>query len=95
MTEKTAYRQKLEAQLDEWGVEIDKLQAKASEASADAQSELEKQVHDLRDQEADAREKLDELSEAGEDAWQDVRGGVEQAWNSLGDAIQRAADRFG
>ena len=36
MDEKSAYRQKLEARLDQWRAEIDKLQAKAAEASADA-----------------------------------------------------------
>jgi uncharacterized coiled-coil DUF342 family protein len=95
MTDKSAYRQKLEAQLDEWGTEIDKLQAKAAEVGADARVELEKQVDELRKRQADAREKLEELNDAGEDAWEDVRGGVEKAWEKLGDAVDRAVDRFG
>jgi hypothetical protein len=37
MNEKELYQQKKQAQLDEWKAEVDKLKAKASGASADAQ----------------------------------------------------------
>jgi hypothetical protein len=36
MSMKEAYEQKLQAQLDEWGAEIDKLKAKSDNAEADA-----------------------------------------------------------
>lgn len=95
MDDKSAYRQKLEARLDQWRAEIDKLQAKAAEASADARIEYEKQVEMLRGKQEEAREKLRELDDASDDAWKDLKGGIKKAWDDLGDAVQKATERFG
>lgn len=95
MDEKSAYRQKLEARLDQWSTEIDKLQAKAVEASADARLKYEDQVKALRKQQDEAREKLSELDDASGEAWKDFRSGVEKAWDDLGDAVKKATERFG
>ena len=47
MNEKELYQQKKQAQLDEWKAEVDKLKAKASGASADAQLELNREIDTL------------------------------------------------
>ena len=60
MDEKNVYRKKLEARLDQWRAEIDKLQSKAVEASADARLEYDKQIKELRSQQDEARQKLNE-----------------------------------
>ena len=39
MNMKEAYEKKLEAQMEEWSLEIDKLKAKADKAEADSQLE--------------------------------------------------------
>ena len=44
MSDKKLYQQKMQAQLDEWRAEIEKLKAKASRASADAQMKMNKQI---------------------------------------------------
>lgn len=95
MNEKSSYRQKLEARLDQWGAEIDKLQAKASEATADARIEYDKQIENLREQQRAAREKLGELEEASGEAWKDLRSGFEKAWDDLGAAVKNASERMG
>jgi hypothetical protein len=41
-----------------------------------------------------AREKLGELKRAGEDAWEDIKSGMDLAWESLGDAMKSARSRF-
>ena len=94
MSDKSAYREKLEARLDQWRAEIDKLQAKAAEASADARKEYEDQVDELRKQQDAAREKLKELDKASDDAWEDLKAGFEKAWDNLGDAVESARERF-
>jgi septal ring factor EnvC (AmiA/AmiB activator) len=94
MSDKSAYREKLEARLEQWRAEIDKLQAKAAEASADARKDYEDQVAELRKQQDEAREKLKELDEASDDAWEDIKDGVEKAWDKLGDAVKSARERF-
>lgn len=91
---KEAYERKLQAQLDEWTAEIDKLKAKADKAEADTQLEYYKQIEELRVKQETAKEKLGELKEAGENAWEDLKAGINSAWDSLGNALKTAADRF-
>lgn len=94
MSMKEAYEKKLQAQLDEWGAEIDKLKAKADQAEADAHIEYQKQIEELQSMQATASEKLAELKASGDDAWEDLKAGAENAWSSLGDALKSAVDRF-
>jgi multidrug resistance efflux pump len=94
MSMKEAYEKKLQAQLDEWGAEIDKLKAKADKAEADAQLEYYKQIEDLRSMQQAANEKLAGLKEASDNAWEDLKAGIDSAWDSLGNALKLAASRF-
>lgn len=94
MTEKERYKQKVQAQLDEWKADIAKLKAKASGAKADAQIAMNKQVEALERKLQDAQAKLSELAEASEDAWDSVKKGGESAWDSLKSAVSDATSRF-
>jgi hypothetical protein len=94
MSMKDAYQQKIEAQLDEWKAEIDKMKARAKKADADGQVEYYKQIEELRMKQDAARAKLSELKRAGEGAWEDLKSGMELAWDSLGDAMKSARSRF-
>jgi len=94
MSAKQAYEKKLEARLDEWKAEIDKLKAKAAGAEADAQLQYEKEIDNLQKRQAEARQKLEELRKAGDDAWEDMKAGIENAWSELQDAMGKATARF-
>ena len=94
MSMKESYQKKLQAQLDEWSAEIDKLKAKADGAEADAKLEYYKQIEELRSMQAAANEKLAELKEAKDDAWEDLKAGMDSAWGSLGNALKSARSRF-
>ena len=94
MNDKQLYQQKKQAQLDEWKAEVDKLKAKASEASADAQLKLNKQVNALEGKIEDGKAKLAEIAEASDDAWESMKDGVESAWDSMKSAFRGAVDKF-
>ncbi len=94
MSAKNAYEQKLQAKLDEWKADIDKLSAKAEQAEADTKLEYQKQVEDLKKRREDMRERLGELKKSGDSAWEDVKAGIENAWTSLEDAMRKATQRF-
>lgn len=94
MSDKELYQQKMQAQLDEWKAEVDKLKAKASGASADAQLEMNKQIKALESKIEEGKAKLSELAKAGEDAWESIKDGVESAWGSLKSAVSDAASKF-
>ena len=94
MSEKKLYQQKKQAQLDEWKAEVDKLKAKASGASADAQLELNKQIEALESKIEGGKTKLAEIANASEDAWESLKGGVESAWDSIKSAFSDAAAKL-
>lgn len=94
MSDKKAYEKKMQAQIDEWSAELDKLRAKAAQADADARIELNEKIDDASSKIDAANEKLSELKDAGDDAWEDLKTGMEGAWSSLGSAVQAAKSRF-
>ena len=94
MSMKEAYEKKLQAQLDEWNTEIDKLKAKADKTEADAQLEYHKQIEELRSMQEAAKSKLAELKEASDDSWEDLKADIDNAWDSLGNALKSATSRF-
>jgi hypothetical protein len=50
MTDKKAYVQKMQAKLDEWDADLDKMKAKMSGASADTKIKLSEQINNLESQ---------------------------------------------
>jgi hypothetical protein len=94
MNEKEAYERQLQAQLDEWNAEINKLKAKAAKAEADAQIESVRYIEELERQQQKAQEKLRELQKSSEDAWNDLKVGLDSAWRNLDESIRSASSRF-
>jgi predicted RNase H-like nuclease (RuvC/YqgF family) len=94
MSQKEAYEQKLEAQLREWKAKIDQLQAKADQAQADAKIDYNKHVRELRTKQSAAEQKLQALRQSGAGAWEDMKAGLDKAWNDLRHAVDSATTRF-
>jgi len=94
MSLKDAYREKIEAQIEEQRARIELLKAKAKRAAADAKIMVYEEIGDADAKLAALKEKLRELGNASGDAWQEMKGGVEQAWADLAESCQRAARRF-
>jgi membrane protein involved in colicin uptake len=91
---KDAYIAKLQAQLDEWGSDIDKLKAKADKSGADTRIQYQNQIEELRSIQATANQKLTELKEANLHTWESMKEGAEHTWNSLGNALKSAISKF-
>lgn len=94
MQMKEAYQKKLQAELDEWKAEIEQLKAKADKAEAESQLEYYKKIEELRTMQDEARTKLTELEQAGDEAWGDLKAGLDNAWDSLRSAMRSAKERF-
>lgn len=94
MALRDAYMDKLEAQLRESDAEIERLNAKADSARADARIEYEKKITELRARQETLNKQIASLQEAGEDAWQDLVTGAETAWTELRAAVRSASQRF-
>lgn len=94
MNEKDLYRQKYQAQLDEWAADVAKLKARAAGAKADAQIEMNKHLKELDRTMHEAGAKLVELAAASEGAWDSVRKNTETTWEALKAGINAAKAKF-
>ncbi len=94
MSTKEAYEKKLQAQLDEWALEYEKLKVRADKVKAEGQIEYQKELEELRSKQKVAQEKLDEIKAASGDAWEDLKTGLESSWDSLSASLKSAASRF-
>ncbi|MFT5133214.1 MAG: hypothetical protein ACI9SC_001684 [Gammaproteobacteria bacterium] len=94
MTEKELYQQKKQARLDEWDAEVDKLKARTSGVSADAQLALNRQIEVLEARIKKGKTWLAEIEDASEDAWESIKGDVESAWDSITSGFSDAATKF-
>jgi chromosome segregation ATPase len=91
---KKAYVKKMEAQLKEWGSEIDLLKAKAEKSKAEAKITYLKQIKELKSKQASLKRKLQELKGSGDEAWVDFKEGMEVALSDMKKALKQAASRF-
>jgi len=94
MSVKDAYRQKIEAQLEEQSARLAVLKAKAKQAVADGKIMAYEELGVADEKIAALKSKLKELGSASEGAWETMKGGVEQAWNDLSESCKKAADKF-
>ena len=94
MNEKELYRQKKQAQLDEWKAELAKIRAKAKGASADRKLELKRKTDAIESKIKKGESMLSEIAGASEEAWGSIKEGVESAWESLRSAFSDAASKF-
>jgi len=94
MNKKELYQQKKQAQLDEWQSDVDKLKAKASYFSADAQLELNPHIEKLADMLVQGKAKLAKIANASEDALESIVEDVDTAWEALKSAFRDTADKF-
>ncbi len=94
MEQKQSYLNKLASQLQEWDKEIDVLKVKADNAKAGAKVELQTQLNELRAKRDSAQVKFKELQQAGDEAWDDIKDGVEKSWTELKGAFKSAMSKF-
>lgn len=91
---KDEYVKTLRHKLDEWKTQLDKLEVQAALARAEMLDEYREEIEELRRKRADASKKLEELQDAGDHAWKDMKAGLELAWDAVEVAFRSARSRF-
>jgi len=93
MEKRTEYGERLSAQMVEWDAQIDQLKIKATSATAEAVHEYANEIAALQAKWDEAALKLQGISTAGDDEWEDLKTGTEQIWGDfttmLGNAIKK------
>jgi nucleotide-binding universal stress UspA family protein len=89
-----AYQEKIEAQLKEWGTKIDELRAKAGKSKTELKIKYERQIEELRTQQGVVQQKLRELRDSGEEAWEGLEIGMEKSLEELKGSLDRTLLTF-
>jgi TolA-binding protein len=92
--QKNAYVEQLKTQLNEWNVELERMETQVREAQADMRGEYEKQLERLRRDRDTYMTRLEEVMAASEGAWGDLRTAMEQSWEDMRRAMVKAHTRF-
>jgi hypothetical protein len=94
MSLKVAYKKKAEAELELAQARLAEFRAKAKNFTAEANLNYAKQLDDFEHAIDTTKAKLKELGEAGEDAWEKLKEGVESALRSSSSALRNIADKI-
>ncbi|OPY78557.1 MAG: hypothetical protein A4E64_00830 [Syntrophorhabdus sp. PtaU1.Bin058] len=94
MNKREMYIEKLTGQLKEWNSQIDALIAKKEKVKADTRNEYAKQIETLNQKKETAAQRLEELKNKGEGAWEDVATGIEKIWEDLKTTLDNVKTRF-
>jgi len=93
MDKRMKYIEQLSAQMVEWDTQIDRLKEKAESATAEVKFEYSRAIAALQLKRDQAAEKLQGISAASDDEWEDLKTGAEQIWgdikNLLSDTIRK------
>jgi len=77
MDKRTEYVEKLSAQMVEWDAQIDRLKIKGTSATPEAKLEYSNTISALQLKRDEAALKLQGVSTAGDDEWEDLKSGTE------------------
>ena len=84
METKDSYLKKMKAELDDlnykWNIERNKIEAKAQHAKVEVKKKYEEKLKTLQKNREKMSQKLDQIDVASEDAWRDIKEGVDNAW---------------
>ena len=89
-----AYKQKMAAQLKEWGAQINLLETKLENVGADMKVKRAEELHELRAKQRVASEKMKELEKAGGEAWEQVKETADKIWEDLKTGMADAHSKF-
>lgn len=93
-TKKEIYRQKAQARFDQMNAQIEDLIARFNETKADAKLKIKNQFEDLTNQQETVEQKIEQVKNAGEDAWQDMRSGIDNAFDELENSYNQATRKL-
>ena len=94
MDNKNAYKEKMDAQLRIWLAQFDEIKAKYDLAKADAKIEYSDELKNLHDKKEELIGKLNELFSAGNEAWERLINGADNAANDLKTALEHTTSKF-
>ena len=93
-TKKEIYRQKAQAKFDQMNAQIEELLARFNETKADAKLKIKDQFEDLTEQQGTVEQKIEQIKDSGEEAWQDMSSGLDNAFDELENSFKQATRKL-
>ena len=90
MDKRAEYVEKLSAQMVEWDTQIDLLKDKAESATPETKDDYSGTISALQLKRDEAAVKLQGISAAGDDEWEEMRAGTERVWGEVGSILRNA-----
>ena len=94
MDNRDEYVEKMKAQLDQWNRQMATWEAASREATAEAKTELEKQMGIMKSRADDLVFRMELMKAASADAWQEIARGADDARKTMQDAFEKARVHF-
>lgn len=92
MESRELYKQKYEAQIQEWKAKLDVMKAQAEKLSAQAKLDIKPRIDAAHAKFEAAKARLDEIAKATDEKWGDVVKDVDKTWADLKAAAEGAYD---
>lgn len=89
-----AYREKMNAQLKEWSAQINLLEAKIDNVTAEMKIMRAEEIQALRAKQHAVAEKMKELGKSTGDVWEQVRVTADKMWDDLKTGLTEAQSKF-
>ena len=94
MENKKTYLQQMAEQLKQWDAEIEELKVKGAQTKVESRAEFLSQIDVLRAKKKSVQDKLKQLQEAGDGAWDEMKNGLERSWTEFKGAFTKASAKF-
>jgi hypothetical protein len=89
-----AYRQKMRAQIKEWGAQMNLLEARLENLSADLRIKGAEQIHELRARQRVAEGTMKELGKSTGEAWEQAKETADKMWDDFKAGLADAQSKF-
>lgn len=94
MKTKNEYIESLASELKSWSAQIDILTIRTENASANLKAKYSDELDSLRTKQQAAANKMRELQDDSDDAWESIKVSADQVWKDLRIGIADAASKF-
>ena len=94
MTNRQEYIDKMAKKLKEQNAELDKMEAKINGMQEKARLKYLTSIQELRLKKQDVQTKLERLQNTSENAWEEMKTGLNKSWDILKDSTEEALAKF-
>jgi len=93
-TAKNAYLASLRDEMRDADIDLDKLRARARNATGDAKVKLETNIKGLESHRGTVQRQLDDVASDSKRGWDELKIGMDKSWAEFKTAVKKANDEF-